>query len=92
MVMQEEDVALMLRESMMVMLKLGGPILAAALAVGLVMSLLQAATQINEQTLAFIPKVIAIGAAIAMAGSFMLAALTDFAHLVFDRIIQVGGT
>jgi flagellar biosynthetic protein FliQ len=90
--MQEEDVATMLRESMMVMLKIGGPILLATLAVGLVTSLFQAATQINEQTLTFVPKVIAIGAAIALTGSFMLAALTDFAHLVFDRIIQVGGT
>jgi flagellar biosynthetic protein FliQ len=88
--MQEEDVAIMLRESMMVMLKVGGPILAATLAVGLVTSLFQAATQINEQTLAFVPKVIAIGASIALTGSFMLSALTDFAHLVFDRIIQVG--
>ncbi len=90
--MQEEDVALILRDSMMVLLKIGGPILAATLAVGLLTSLLQAATQINEQTLAFVPKVLAICAAIAMAGSFMLSALTDFAHLVFDRIIQVGGT
>lgn len=89
--MQEADVALMLRESMMVMLKLGGPILMAALGVGLVTSLFQAATQINEQTLAFVPKVLAIGGAIALAGSFMLGTLTDFAHLVFDRIVQVGG-
>lgn len=90
--MQEDDVALMLRETTLLMLKLGGPILLAALAVGLVMSLLQAATQINEQTLAFVPKVIAIGAAVAFTGSFMLGALTDFAHLIFDRIIQAGGT
>jgi flagellar biosynthetic protein FliQ len=90
--MLEEDVAAMLRESVLLMVKLGGPILLAALAVGLVMSLIQAATQISEQTLTFVPKVLAIAAAVMLAGSFMLAAMTDFAHLVFDRMVLVGGT
>ena len=45
-----------LRETMLVILKLGGPVLLAALAVGVVMSLVQAVTQINEATLAFVPK------------------------------------
>jgi flagellar biosynthetic protein FliQ len=89
--MGEQDVAAMLRESMLLTAKLGGPVLAAALAVGLLMSVLQAATQINEQTLAFVPKVAAMAAAIMLGGSFMLGALTDFTHLIFDRIIQVGG-
>lgn len=89
--MGEQDVAAMLRESMLLTVKLGGPVLAAALAVGLLMSIIQAATQINEQTLAFVPKVAAMAGAVLVGGSFMLTALTDFTTMIFDRIVQVGG-
>ena len=84
------DVGAMLHESMMVVLKLGGPPLLVALAVGMVMSLLQAITQINEQTLAFVPKVLAIGATLMILGPFMMVTLTDFTHMLFDRLIAVG--
>lgn len=89
--MQEADVAALLREAMTVLLKLGGPPLLAALAIGLVMSLLQAITQINEQTLAFLPKVVGIGVTLAVMGSFMMATLAAYTHTVFDRIVAVGG-
>jgi len=85
-----DDVGTVLRETMMVVLKLGGPPLLAALAVGTVMSLLQAVTQINEQTLAFVPKVVAIAGALIVLGPFMLVTLTDFSHLLFDRLIAIG--
>jgi flagellar biosynthetic protein FliQ len=55
------------------------------------MSLVQAVTQINEQTLAFVPKVLAICGALLVMGPFMLTTLTDFSHVVFDRIIAIGG-
>jgi flagellar biosynthetic protein FliQ len=55
------------------------------------MSLLQAVTQINEATLAFVPKVVAIGVALLLTGGFMLGQLTDFARLLFDRIVAAGG-
>lgn len=90
--MQNADVAAMLRETMMVVLKLGGPVLTVALATGLLISLIQAATQINEQTLAFVPKVLAIGATLLISGSFMMATLGDFAHRIFDQIVAVGGS
>jgi flagellar biosynthetic protein FliQ len=89
--MQNGDVGMLLREAMIVVLKLGAPPLATALAVGLVMSLVQAVTQINEQTLAFVPKVLAICGALLVMGPFMLTTLTDFSHVVFDRIIAIGG-
>ena len=89
--MQEGDVGGLLRDAMLVVLKLGGPPLAMALAVGLVMSLVQAVTQINEQTLAFVPKVLAIGMALLLLGPFMLVTLTDFTRLLVDRLIAVGG-
>ena len=89
--MNEGDVASVMRETMLVTLKLGGPVLAVALVVGVVMSLVQAVTQINEQTLAFVPKVAAICGALILAGPFMQSALNDFTRALFDRVIAVGG-
>ena len=90
--MQESDVGEILREAFTVILKLGGPPLAAALLVGLVVSLVQAVTQISEQTLAFVPKVAAVGGTLLLLGGFMAATLTDFARLVFDRLVAIGGS
>jgi flagellar biosynthesis protein FliQ len=89
--MQEGEVGLLLRDALMLTLKLGGPPLAAAMVVGLVMSLLQAVTQINEATLTFVPKVVAMGLTLVVTGGFMMAALSDFTHIVFDRMMAVGG-
>ena len=89
--MQESDVAGLLREGMLVTLYVGGPPLLAALAVGMVISLLQAATQINEQTLAFVPKVAVIGITLVVLGSFMMATLGGFTQMLFDRLVAVGG-
>jgi len=89
--MQDGDVGLLLRDALLLILKLGGPPLAVAMLVGLILSLLQAVTQINEATLAFVPKVLAIGLALMLTGGFMLAQLTDFTRLVFDRIVAAGG-
>jgi len=89
--MAEVDVAALLREAMLVTVKLGGPPLLAALVVGLLVSLFQAVTQINEATLAFVPKVLAIGAALMLAGSFMFAVLADYTRSLFDRMAELGG-
>lgn len=89
--MQEGDVGLILRELFLVVLKLGAPGLLTAMAVGLVISLIQAVTQINETTLAFVPKVLALGAALMLAGPFMYATLADYSHALFDHLIAVGG-
>lgn len=86
------DVSAAMREAMIVMLKLGGPPLLVALGVGLLVSLLQAITQINEATLAFVPKAMALGLVLALLGPFMLATLTDYTHLLFDRLVAVGGS
>jgi flagellar biosynthetic protein FliQ len=90
--MNEGDVGALLREAVNVVLKLGGPPLAAGLAVGLVMSLVQTVTQVHEQTLAFVPKLAAIVLTLVVLGPFMVSTLTDFTHLVFDRLVAVGGS
>jgi flagellar biosynthetic protein FliQ len=90
--MNEGDVGAALRDTMLVVLKLGAPTLLAALAVGVVMSLVQAVTQVNEATLAFVPKVLVIVAVLALTGPFMLATLTDYAQSLFSRMITVGAS
>ena len=84
------DVGALLRETMLVTVKLGGPPVLAALAVGIVMSLLQAITQINEQTVAFVPKVVVILGALLILGPFMLTTMTDFSHALFDQVVAAG--
>lgn len=64
----------------------------AGLVVGLVISLFQAVTQINEATLAFVPKVLAIGVAMLLAGSYMFATLSDYTRALFTRLIEIGAT
>lgn len=90
--MNEGDVGAVLRETVTVVLKLGAPPLIAALVVGLVMSLVQVITQVNEQTVAFVPKVAAVVACLVVSGPFMLATLSDFAVMLFDRLVAVGGS
>jgi len=74
------------RQALMVVLMLAAPPLLAALVVGLLVSVLQAATQINEQTLTFIPKLVATFIVIVLAGSWMLGVLTDFVERLYGLI------
>jgi flagellar biosynthesis protein FliQ len=90
--MNETDVAALIQECMVVILKMGGPPLIAGLLVGLVVSFVQAITQINEATLAFLPKVVAIGVTMVLLGPFMAATMISFTHQVLDRLISVGGS
>ncbi len=90
--MNEGDVGAVLRETITIVLKLGAPPLAAALAVGVVMSLLQVVTQINEQTLTLVPKIAVIIGALVALGPFMQTTLADFMRMIFDRVVAVGAT
>lgn len=89
--MGEAEVGATLHETMLLVLKLGGPALLAALGVGVVMSIVQAVTQINEATLTFVPKVLVIGGMLALTAPFMMSSLTDYTQALYDRIIEVGG-
>jgi flagellar biosynthesis protein FliQ len=89
-VMDDAGVAAALRETLLVVMKLGGPPLLAMLAVGLVVSLVQAVTQINETTLAFLPKVLVLGGLLALLGPFMMTTMSDFTHVLMDRLVLVG--
>ena len=69
--MNELDVAALLRGGMLVMLKLGGPCCWSRSVVGLLVALIQAVTQINEASLVFVPKLLALGLALMLLGPFM---------------------
>ena len=66
------------QQGLMLLLMVSAPILLVVLIVGLVVSIFQAATQINEATLSFVPKVVAAVAVLGMAGPWMLATLVDY--------------
>ena len=72
-------------------LLLGAPLLLVALVVGLVISIFQAATQINEATLSFIPKLLAVFATMVLAGPWMLAQMLDYMRQLFSSIPQLVG-
>jgi len=67
------------------------PMLLTALVVGLVVSIFQAATQINEATLSFIPKLFGILAALGIAGPWMVTVITDYMRQVFTNIPMIAG-
>ena len=73
-------------QTMIVALKLSAPILVTALVIGFAVSLFQAMTQIQEFTLAFVPKVIGIGVALIVSGNWMLHTMIDFTVDLFERI------
>lgn len=89
--MTPESVMAIGTEAMKVALALAAPLLLAALISGLVVSLLQAATQINEMTLSFIPKILAVVATIIIAGPWMLNLLLDYMRTLFSNLTNIIG-
>jgi flagellar biosynthetic protein FliQ len=68
---------------------LGAPVLLAALVIGLAVSIFQAATQINEATLSFMPKLLAVFATLGIAGPWMLDRMLDYMRALFAGIPQL---
>ncbi len=79
------------RQAIEATLMLAGPMMLAALAVGLVISIFQAATQINEATLQFVPKLVAIFIVLVLIGPWMLQYMIDFIQRLFGSIPQLIG-
>lgn len=74
------------RESLWVILLVVGPILGLGLLTGLLVSIFQATTQIQEQTLAFIPKIVVVLVSLVIFGPWILSTLIDFVTVLFDNI------
>ncbi|HYB08995.1 MAG TPA: flagellar biosynthesis protein FliQ [Alphaproteobacteria bacterium] len=78
------------RETIIVVLEISAPILLLGLLVGVVISLVQALTQIQEQTLAFVPKLVTIFVSLLLFLPFMLTTLTNFTERLVSRIGTIG--
>ena len=74
------------RQALWTIALVSAPLLLVALGVGLFIGIIQAATSINEMTLSFIPKLIAMALALLLFGSWMLVTLVDFTRSIFERI------
>ena len=74
-----------------VLLALSAPLLLSVLAIGFVISVLQAATQINEQTLSFVPKLLAVTAVLAVTGPWMISTMVAYVQRLFAMIPGVIG-
>ena len=73
-------------QAMVVALKLSAPVLLTALCVGFVISLFQSMTQIQEFTLAFVPKVVGVGVALVLSGNWMLHTMVSYTESLWSRI------
>ena len=78
-----------LNQGMWLIVKIAGPILLASIVVGLIVSIFQAATQIHEQTLTFVPKLLVIGLIFILAGSWMLQTMVEFMEQLFATIARL---
>ena len=88
--MNSVEVIAVSRDAIWVLLKVGAPVMLIALIVGLAVSLFQALTQIQEMTLAFVPKMIIIFVAVIALMPFMLASLNGFMEQIVDKIVALG--
>jgi flagellar biosynthetic protein FliQ len=79
------------RQAVEMTLMLSAPLLLAALVIGLIVSIFQAATQINEQTLSFIPKLVGMLLILLLAGPWMLQIMVDYVRRLFESIPQIIG-
>ncbi len=84
--MDADAVMTLAHDMLWVTLKLAAPILLSILVVGLIIAMFQAATQINEMTLSFVPKLIVVVLVLVAAGHWMLRLLTEYTQQLFERI------
>jgi flagellar biosynthesis protein FliQ len=89
--MTDNDVIHLSMQVMMVAAKLAAPALVTALVIGFAVSLFQSATQIQEFTLAFVPKAIGVAIALLVCGHWMLTTLVTFTTELFDAIPKLAG-
>lgn len=89
--MTPESVMTFGRQAMEVAILVSAPLLLVALGIGLIVSIFQAATQINEQTLTFIPKLLGIIVTLVVAGPWMLTIMIDYMRQIFSNIPNMIG-
>ncbi|TEA79404.1 flagellar biosynthesis protein FliQ [Allopusillimonas ginsengisoli] len=87
--MNTETVMTMTYQAMKVVLIMAAPALLATLVVGLIVSIFQAATQVNEMTLSFIPKLLAVGATLALLGPWLVGTMVDYIQALLAQIPEM---
>lgn len=87
--MQANDVIEIGRDALWVLIQISLPLMLIALGVGLIVALFQALTQIQEMTLTFVPKILAIFIALVVMAPFMFTTLKDFSDTLTSRIVQI---
>ncbi len=90
--MNQDTVVHLAQQAMELAMKVGGPLLLVGLAIGLIVSVFQAVTQIQEQSLSFIPKIVGIAAVIVIAGPWMLGQLLGYTEELFRSIPSLVGS
>lgn len=85
--MTQEQVLSVFQQALWIILELGGPMLIVSIVLGLVIAVLQAATQIHEQTLTFVPKLVAVALILLLTAPWMMGVMEDFVHDIF-RLIE----
>lgn len=83
------DIMMVFQEGMLVLLKIAGPILLASIIVGLIVAIFQAATQIHEQTLTFVPKLAIIGIILLLSGGWMRRLMVEYVQMLFNMIASL---
>ncbi len=84
--MTEDAVIQIFKDAMILVFKLAGPLLIISMLVGLVIAIIQAATQVHEQTLSFVPKLVVIALLLVLLASFYIASTDTFVTEIFDMI------
>ena len=84
--MTQEQVMGIFQQAIILAFKLAGPLLAVSIIIGLVIAIFQAATQIHEHTLTFVPKIVAIALMMLLLGPWMITMLSDFMQNLFGMI------
>lgn len=84
--MSPEDVITISQQALLILMLIASPMLLSALCIGLLISLFQAATQINEMTLSFIPKILALIGALFIGGPWMLNTIVNYTQRLFTDI------
>jgi flagellar biosynthetic protein FliQ len=84
----EQQILDIAQDAVMTIIKLSAPLLGVALIVGLAISIFQATTQIQEQTLSFVPKILAVFLALFLFGAWMMTTMKEFTLRIYENILQ----
>ena len=87
--MTQDQVLSVFKEALWLVLELSGPMLIISIIIGLIISIFQAATQIHEQTLTFVPKLVAIAVILLISGPWMMNVIGDFTIKLFEMITKL---